>query len=358
MNQSHNRFARTAALAGVGALLLGGCVEESRTSNPDSVQATGASECPIAVNKDIDTSVTIAYQPIPNGDLVVRDRGWLESCMPNADITWEKFNSGGEVIQAFGSNSVDLGLVGSSPATKAVSPPNNIEMQVIWIHDVIGEAESLVVQDGAGESLSDLAGKKVAVPFASTAHYSLLAALEREGMSPADIALTNLSPDAMLAAWERKEIDAAWVWAPTLPLLTESGHIILSAADTAEAGAPTFDLAAATTKFVKANPEFMQTWTGAQDAAVKLIKDEPEAAAEAIAVQLGITAPEVLDQLDGYTYLDASEQAGDDYFGGQLAQDLINTADFLVTQQEIDKVNSPEAYETAIYSDAINAVGQ
>lgn len=356
MTQTRLRAPRTAVLAGAAVLILSGCVDGGRTANPDSEKATGASECPVEVNEDIDTTVTIAYQPIPNGDLVVRDHGWLESCMPNASVSWEKFNSGGEVVQAFGSGSVDLGLVGSSPATKTVSPPVSADIKVIWIHDVIGEAESLVVQEGTAKTLADLKGKKVAVPFASTAHYSLLAALKREGMSPSDIDLINLSPDAMLAAWERKEIDAAWVWAPTLPLLTETGEIILSAKDTAEAGAPTFDLAAATTEFVEANPEFMEVWTAVQNEAVTMIKENPEEAAAAIAVQLGITPEEVMDQLGGYTYLDASQQAGEDYFGGTLAQDMINTADFLVTQREIDKVNTEEAYQEAIYSDAIDKV--
>lgn len=357
MSLTCSRTARAAALTAVTALVLAGCVDQNRSSNPDSEEGAGtSSECPVEVNEEIDTTVNLGYQPIPNGDLVVRDLGWLEACMPNAEISWTQVASGGEMVQAFGSGSVDLGLVGSSPATKAVSPPNNIDMQVVWIHDIIGEAESLVVQEGAGEALPDLAGQTVAVPFASTAHYSLLAALEREGMTPADIDLINLSPDAMLAAWGRGEIDAAWVWAPTLPQLAESGEIILSAADTAEAGAPTFDLAGASTEFIEANPEFLQVWTAVQDQAVRMIKDDPDAAAESIAIQLGIDTEQVLDQLPGYTYLDAGEQAGEDYFGGTLAQDLINTADFLVTQEEIDEVSPAEAYEGAVYSAAIDQV--
>jgi taurine transport system substrate-binding protein len=340
------------ALAGCGA----GQAEAPEPAGGDSGNASGdagGAECPVEVDEEIDTSVRIAFQPIPNGDLVVKDLGWLEACMPNASIEWIQFASGGEVIQAFGSNSVDLGLVGSSPATKAASPPVSVDMQVIWIHDVIGEAESLVVQEGAGETLADLAGKRVAVPFASTAHYSLLAALEREGMTAQDIELINMAPDAMLAAWGRGEIDAAWVWAPTLPRLQETGTIILSAAETAEAGAPTFDLAAATTEFIEANPEFMQTWTAVQDAAVQLVQDDPEAAAESIAVELGITPDEVLPQLEGYVYLTAAEQA-EQYFDGQMAQALADTADFLVTQNEIDEV--AESYEGAVFSDAIRQV--
>src|SRR5690625_7359446 len=119
-------------------------------------------------------------------------------------------NAGCEVVQAYGPTSEDLALNGSSPGTKALSPQISDDLQVVWIHTVIGEAESLVVQDSVdATSLAELDGKRVAVPFASTAHYSLLAALDREEMTPSDINLPNLSPDAILAAWEREQIAAA-----------------------------------------------------------------------------------------------------------------------------------------------------
>ncbi|MGO0577017.1 taurine ABC transporter substrate-binding protein [Ornithinimicrobium panacihumi] len=362
MSTRIRRLSIAATLAASAALVLSGCVEGGRTSGPspagqDEGGATGGatSACPVEVDEDIDSTVRIAFQPIPNGDLIVRDLGWLEACMPNADITWSQFASGGDVVQAFGSNSADLGLMGSSPATKAASAPLNIDMKVIWIHDVIGDAESLVAQKGTATSLEELSGKKIAVPYASTAHYSLLAALERAGMSAGDVEMMNMSPDAMLAAWERKEIDAAWVWAPTLPKLLETGDLVLSAAQTAEDGAPTFDLAGATTAFIAGNPEFMQMWTTLQSEAVTMIKDDPDTAAESIAVQLGITPDEVKPQLDGYVYLDAAEQA-EQYFDGQLGEALASTADFLVTQGEIDEASDAQTYADAVYSDAVKAV--
>src|SRR5690625_6315538 len=118
MTQSRPRTLGVIALAGATALTLSACVDSGRTSNPDSEQESASTECPVEVNEDITTSAVIAYQPIPNGDLVVRDLGWLEACMPNEDITWEQFNSGGEVVKAFGSVSVELALLVSSTCTQ------------------------------------------------------------------------------------------------------------------------------------------------------------------------------------------------------------------------------------------------
>lgn len=341
----HRASRTTAWLTALSALALAGCAPAN----------TGAqsSACPVSPDDSITTTVRIAYQNIPNGDLVVKDNGWLESCMPNASISWAKYNSGGDVIQAFGSDSADLGLIGSSPATKALSAPLNIDMKVVWIFDVIGDAESLVVR-GDEKSITELEGKTIAVPFASTSHYSLLGALEAAGMDPnKDVKLVNLSPDAMPAAWERGDIDAAWVWDPTLSELKKTGTVILSAAETAKQGRPTFDLAGATSSFVADNPAFMDMWTVLQDRAVSLIHSDPTSAAESISVELGNSPDDVKQQLKGYTFLSASDQAGADYFGGGMGDAIIGTATFLKSQGEIDAISPDTHYRDAIYASSI-----
>ena len=171
MTSTHRRVLVAAVV--VGAVTLSGCVESNRPAD----NSAGGTECPFEADPSVTSTVRIAYQNIPNGDLVVKDQRMLENCMPNAKITWNKFDSGGDVIQAFGSNSADLGLIGSSPATKALSAPLNIPMKVIWVHDVIGKAESLAVKDKAITDIKQLKGKTIAVAFSSTAHYSLLQAL-------------------------------------------------------------------------------------------------------------------------------------------------------------------------------------
>lgn len=336
-----------AAVAVVGSLaLLSGCVQSGRTG--DVGGATSAS-CPFAPDSSVTSSVTIAYQNIPNGDLVVKDQQLLEKCMPQAKVSWKKFDSGGDVIQAFGSGSVDLGLIGSSPATKGLSAPLNIPMKVIWVHDVIGKAESLVAKDAAIKSIKDLKGKKVAVAFSSTSHYSLLQALLDAGMDASkDVTLINLAPDKMPSAWQGGQIDAAWVWDPTLSVLLKDGHIVMSAEDTAKAGKPTYDLAAGTTKFIDANPAFMSVWAKSQDAAVKQIASDPDKASVSMAAVLGIPPAEVKKQFEGYTYLDATKQASADYLGGKLAKDLQATAAFLLGQGGITAVGTPDVYAAGV----------
>jgi len=344
------------AAASLGVVLaLSGCVQSGRTSHPDNF--AGEITCPVEPDPSITITARIAWQAIPNGDLVVKDLQLLEECMPEADISWLKMNSGGDVIQAFGSDSLDISQVGSSPAVKAASPPISKDIKVIWISDVIGAAESLVVKDPAVEELADLSGQTIGVPFGSTAHYSLLTALGEEGLT-GEVRVINLATDSIVAAWQRDEIDAAWVWEPTLSeLLAEQGHTILSSEDSAGLGAPTFDLIAGTDAFITENPEFMRMWTLVQAEGTRLLNEEPELAATSIAVQLGVSQEEAEKLLQGYIYPTLEEQAGPEYFGGDgLSTALTSTAEFLEAQSGIDALAEDGTYDDMPHADAIEEV--
>ena len=332
------------AVAVAGLLATSGCVQSGRS-------ATGASDtkCPWKPDSSITTSARIAYQKIPNADLVVKDLGLLEACMPKAKIKWSSFASGGDVVQAYGAKSVDVGLMGSSPAATALSAPLNMPISVVWIHDVIGTAESLVVRDKSITDLKGLKGKTIAVPFGSTSHFSLLQALQDAGMSESkDVKLVNLEPEKMPSAWQGKQIDAAWVWDPVLSELKKTGHVVLSSEDTAKAGKPTYDLGTASNSFVKENPEFMTQWAKAEDHADKMILNDPDKAAESIAAELGVSKDAAKKLFAGYEYLPADQQAAPDHLGDKMGKDLHTTAKFLLGQGAIKEVASPQVYADGV----------
>ncbi|WP_062381611.1 taurine ABC transporter substrate-binding protein [Demequina pelophila] len=347
-------FAATAATAGCTS---SSDALEAANAEADATDVPTASACPFEADESVTGTVRVAFQVLPSGDLIVKDHGILEACLPNADIAWTQYASGGDVVQAFGSDSVDIGTVGSSPTVKALSAPLDLDVQVVYVQDVIGDAEALVVKDAAIASTADLAGTTIAVPFGSTAHFSVLAAVTDAGLDPAtDLTIINLAPDAILGAWKGDEIDAAYIWDPTLSEILADGTQLLSSTQAAEIGAPTFDLSVASTAFIEANPAFMEAWTKAQDWAVQLIQDSPAQAAEAIAIQMGSDAAVVEGQLAGTGYLTAAELL-DGYFGGDLAPVLSDTAAFLAEQGEIDAAADDEHYAGAVYTGALESIG-
>lgn len=351
------RRARPVALvaAALGATLaLAACTSTSSATDDAAADASpGAGDA----GPDV---LRIGYQLIPNGDLVVKHEGWLEEALPGTDVQWIRFDSGGDVNTAVVAGSVDIGLAGSSPVTRGLSAPLDIDYRVLWVHDVIGDAESLVAREGSGvTSVADLKGRKVATPFASTAHYSLTAALEEAGLAPDDVTLVDLQPADILAAWTRGDVDAAYVWEPTLSEL--GGTVLTTSTEVAQGGHPTYDLGVVTSAFADAHPDAVDAWLQAQDRAVALLQDDEAAAADAIAAELDLPATDVTAQLAGLTFLRGSEQVGPTYFGtpdapGAFAGSLESAAQFLAGQGAVDAAPDAEALQQGIALDALARV--
>lgn len=345
------------AIGMVLLLVLAGCVQPGRTSHPDSDPVPGAS-CPVTPDPSITTHARIAWQGIANGDLLVKDLGLLEKCMPNATIEWLRFNGGNDVIQAFGSSSIDIGIYGSSAGVKAMSPPLDLPISLVWVPDVIGSSEALVAFDEEITSIEDLAGKRVAVTFGATPHYVLLSMISAAGVE-GQVEVINLTNDKMPAAARAGQIDAAWTWEPTLTELTDiGGTVVIDSAEAAEQGFVTFDMQTARDEFIEAEPEFMLMWTRMQDHAAQRVIEDPELAAESISAQLGITPAVALDQMSGYTYLTAQDLAGEEWMGGGAAESIASTAEFLAQVRQSTGAHSPEHYAERVYGDAVQEVAE
>ncbi|MFI8911514.1 glycine betaine ABC transporter substrate-binding protein [Streptomyces sp. NPDC053513] len=286
--------------------------------------------------------VRIAYQAIPNADLVVKNQGLLEKALPDAEVSWVKFDSGGDVNTAVIAGAVDFGLLGSSPVTKGLSAPLHIPYKVLWIHDLIGDNEALVARKDIA-SVAALKSRKIATPFGSTSHYSLLVALESAGLKASDVTLVDLQPQDALAAWQRGDIDAAYVWTPSLTELKKDGRVLVTSRAIAERGRPTADLGVVTDAFAAAHPEIVDAWVKAEDQAVKLAESDPSKAAASIGAELGIGPEDARKQLAELVLLTAEEQQDARYLGrpgapGGLAANLHDAAVFLKGQKAVDAV--------------------
>ncbi|MER5966080.1 glycine betaine ABC transporter substrate-binding protein [Streptomyces sp. NPDC002057] len=304
--------------------------------------------------------IRIAYQAIPNADLVVKNQRLLEKALPEAEIRWVKFDSGGDVNTAVIAGSVDLGLIGSSPVTKGLSAPLNIPYKVLWIHDVIGDNEALVAKKEFG-SVQDLKGRKIAAPFGSTAHYSLLAALESAGLKASDVNLIDLQPQDALAAWQRGDIDAAYVWTPSLTELQKDGKVLVTSRQIGAQGKPTADLGIVTNAFAERHPEAVDAWLSAEDQAVKLAKSDPAKAAASIGAELNLKPEEAQKQLAQLVLLTAKEQRAPAYLGtpgapGALAGNLRDAAEFLKGQKAVDAVPDLTVFEKALAVEELSRV--
>ena len=205
------------------------------------------------------------------------------------------------------------------------------------------------------ETIADLKGKRVATPFASTAHYSLLAALAQNGLSTNDVQLIDLQPQAILAAWERGDIDAAYSWLPSLDQLERSGKVLITSRELADKGKPTLDLAAVSNSFAKDNPKVVDVWRQQQARALREIKDDPAAAAKAIASEIALSPDDVAQQLNKTVFLTPDQVASPEWLGaegkpGNLAANLESASQFLADQKQIPAPAPLSTFQNAIYT--------
>jgi taurine transport system substrate-binding protein len=307
-------------------------------------------------------TIRIAYQAFPSGDLVVKHNRWLEDALPNYNIKWTKFDSGADINTAFIAKELDFGAIGSSPVARGLSAPLNIPYQVAFVLDVAGDNEALVARNQTGiTTVAGLKGKRIATAFASTAHYSLLAALSQAGLTASDVQLVDLQPQASLAAWDRGDVDAVYTWLPTLDQLRKTGTTLIASRQLATAGKPTLDLGVVSKEFAAAHPDVVDTWRKAESRALQLIHDDPQAAAAAIAPELGTTPDDAASQLKQGVYLTTQQLTSADWLGsdatpGNVAQNLQSAAQFLTEQKQIPAAPDLGTFQGALYTKGLPGV--
>jgi taurine transport system substrate-binding protein len=303
--------------------------------------------------------VTFAHQDMLVPLRTVMESGELEKAT-GYKINWRMFGGGGDVIKAMASGDVQLGEAGSSPIVAAASQGQDIKL--FWILDDIADAEALIARNGSGvASVKDLKGKKVATPFVSTAHYQLMAALKLDGVDAKGVNVMNMRPPEIAAAWERGDIDAAFIWDPVLSKIKGNGKAIASSASIGAKGYPTFDGLVVNAKWAAANEGFMVALVKAlakadgeyRANAAKWTADSPQV--KAVAKWTKADAKDVPAAMALYKFPTATEQMSATWLGGGAAKAMANTAAFLKEQGRIQEVK-PD-YGAFVTTDYVKKAG-
>jgi taurine transport system substrate-binding protein len=288
-------------------------------------------------------------QLLASSDAVEKATGW--------EVEWRKFASGTDVIAAMASGDVVLAELGSSPLSIAAS--QGVELQLIAYSDVIGSAESLIAHNDSGiATVADLKGKRIGVPVGSTAHFSLMGALQHEGIAEADVTIMSMKPDEIAAGWDQGAIDATWIWQPVQSEILKTGKLIIGADKTAEWGFPTFDGWVVGKAFGEANAVQVAAFLKEVDRVNAAYLADPtawtvdSAEVKAIAAATGADPAQVPEILVGFTFLPLATQITETWLGGAAAT-MKGTADFLKAAGRIDtSLDDYSGFVTTGYAEA------
>jgi taurine transport system substrate-binding protein len=257
-----------------------------------------------------------------------------------ATIDWRRFDNGAEVLRAVASGDLDIGSVGSSVVATAAGRQLAIETFLIGAR--LGASEALVARRASGIAApADLIGKTVAVPFVTTCHYSLLAALKHWGIDRTRVKIVNLRVSEIPAAWARGDIDAAYVWDPALGRIKPDGRVLATSIDVAQWGAPTFDVWIVRKEFSAQRAQFLSAFVKTSLDYVARYGADPKAFdsagnVEKIARASGAKREDIAGLLAGNAYPQAAEQRR--LLDADYPQALALTAAFLKEQGKLDAV--------------------
>ncbi|ENU31359.1 taurine ABC transporter, periplasmic binding protein [Acinetobacter sp. CIP-A165] len=286
--------------------------------------------------------VVIAYQTGIDPTKVAQVNGDYERDSDQA-IQWRKFDAGSDVINALASGDVVIGNIGSSPFAAAAG--RDLPIEVFLVTSKLGGSEALVVSHKSGiKTPQDLVGKTIAVPFVSTTHYSLLSALKHWDISENQLKIINLRPPEITAAWERGDVDAAYVWEPALSKIKASGQVLTDSKQVGEWGAPTYDLWVVRKDFAEKNPEFLKAFVKTSLKQIEAYNQDPKAFQQntdniqKIAQLTGSDSKDIPLLLSGNIYLDRQQQQAT--LAGEFAKNIFDTATFLKSQGKVDQVKS------------------
>jgi taurine transport system substrate-binding protein len=290
--------------------------------------------------EDIPDTIRIGYLRVPNDETIAKADGIFDEYFTDQGINCEFiiFDSGVDANKALLSGSIDFATMGHTNGVIALA--TGIEVELIWIHEVLGDAEQLVARENSGiNSIKDLAGRKVATVFASTAHYSLLHALREAGIEK-DVTLLDMQTADIVAAWERGDIDAAYTWQPSLEELLSEGKSLVSSRELAEKGAVTANILLARTEFTGKHPDLTADFISALAEGGDVYRNNGHQAAEIAGAELELPADVVIDQMAGSRWLTREEEISSRFMGssaspGEFARVMYETAVFLADQEAI-----------------------
>lgn len=155
----------------------------------------------------------IGYQKSAVNLVILKQQGALEKRFPNTKVSWIEFPAGPQLLEALSVGALEFGLTGDAPPVFAQAAGK--ELYYVGAEPAKPESSAiLVLQDSPIKNLAELKGKKIALQKGSSAHYLLVRALEKAGLSWSDIQPIYLTPADARAAFERKSVDAWAIWDP------------------------------------------------------------------------------------------------------------------------------------------------
>lgn len=268
-------------------------------------------------------------------------------------INWVAFDTGTAMSAAMASGDVQISVSqGIPPFVVAASAGQ--DLKVVDVAVSYSENDNCVVAEALEidkESASELAGKRVAVPIGTAAHYGFLSQMNHFGVDVSGMEVVDMAPAEGAAALAQGDIDMACGWGGALRRMLEHGNILLTGAEKEELGILVFDATVVPANFAAEEPELLAAFlkvTADANATWNAGGADAEAMLPVIAKDAGMELEATEATISTFVFPSIEEQLSDKWLASGASSFMGGVAGVFVEAGSI-----PAALDS--YDDAVDA---
>lgn len=258
--------------------------------------------------------VNVGMQPIVNGPIYIAIKEkYFEKL--GLELNLLKFSSGPAQFAALAGGQVDLAWGGMG--TFSLAKANGQDLHFISIFMDYNPLQAMLVgPNSPAKSIKDLAGRKIGTVQGSDGHYGTLRTLKKYGVDPKGVNIIGMAPPQQLAALEKGDVDAIYVWEPFITPVLEKGGRALSRMTELDPGS-SFLSWAGKRAWLEANGDVVVRILKGWDMGLQKMKQDPELAIKLTLEFTGMGEPQaraIIKGLGHYPSTGALDPASNAYW--------------------------------------------
>jgi taurine transport system substrate-binding protein len=294
--------------------------------------------------------ITVAYfleWPMPM--MVAKAAGTYDEAL-GMKVNWVSFETGVAMSAAMASGDVQIALSqGLPPFVVAVS--GGQDLQLVDVAVSYAENQGCAVHSDLEitlETASELAGKKVAVPLGTAAHYSFIRQMDHFGVPLESLQIVDMPPPEGANALAQKAVDFACGYGGGWARMQEVGDVLLDGAAKQEIGILVFDVTSVPASFAAENGDTLAKFLRVTaDANAAWAANPTEEMLAVIAQESGMDVEDARSAISTMSFPSIEDQLSAAWLGGTAAPFMKGVADVFVESNSI-----PAALDD--YSGAVN----
>ncbi len=300
--------------------------------------------------------ITVAYfleWPMPM--MAAKASGAYDEAL-GMKVNWVSFETGTAMSAAMASGDVQIAVSQGVPPF-VVAASGGQDIQVVDVAVSYSDNDNCVVASSLEidrDSASELAGKKVAVPLGTAAHYGFLRQMDYFGVDLSTLQVVDMAPPEGAAALGQGAVDFACGYGGGLTRMKEYGNVLLTGDEKEELGILVFDVTSAPADFIAEHGDIVATFLRVTaDANADWNANHSEEMLVVIAEQSGMDLEAARGAISTMKFPSVEDQLSETWLGGNAQTFMKGVADVFVTAGSID--GSLDSYEGSVNADPLTA---